>query len=127
MTYHFTKSVEGRFEDVIDRVTTVLSEHGFGVLCRIDVGETLKKKTGTDFRPYVILGACNPNFALEALSHEDKIGTMLPCNVVVQEKDGTPQVSAVDPVESMKAIDNPALRGVAEKVRAELQAVVQGI
>ena len=110
MAYHFSTEVSGQFDETIERVTAALADKGFGVLTRIDVKETLKKKIGAEFRPYTILGACNPNFAHKALQAEDKIGTMLPCNVIVQETAaGKVEVSAVDPVASMKAIDNPAL------------------
>jgi len=96
-------------------------------LTRIDVQSTLKEKIGADFRPYVILGACNPRMAHEALMAEDKIGTMLPCNVVVQEFDGKTEVAAVDPVASMQAIQNESLATIAEKVRGELRAAVEAI
>jgi uncharacterized protein (DUF302 family) len=102
-----------------------LAKHGFGVLTRIDVKETLKKKIGAEFRPYHILGACNPQMAHRALLAEDKIGTMLPCNVIVQEKrDSMVEIAAVDPVASMQAIHNPALEAIAQDVRSKLQAVV---
>ncbi|MBL8384802.1 MAG: DUF302 domain-containing protein [Burkholderiales bacterium] len=110
------------------RVTEVLKTEGFGVLTEIDVQKTLKAKIGADFRPYRILGACNPGFAHQALLAEDKIGTMLPCNVIVQEHaPGRVEVSAIDPIESMKAIDNPALGGVAAEVRARLKRVVDAL
>lgn len=126
MTYHFTKTIDGPFDQAIDRVTRALAEKGFGVLTTIDVKATLKKKLDVEFRPYTILGACNPNFAYQALQHEDKIGTMLPCNVIVQQRDdGKVEVSAVDPVASMQSIDNPKLGSVAEEVRALLQQVIQ--
>lgn len=96
-------------------------------MTRIDVQSTLKEKIGADFRPYVILGACNPRMAHEALMAEDKIGTMLPCNVVVQEFDGKTEVAAVDPVASMQAIQNESLATIAEKVRGELRAAVEAI
>ena len=128
MTYHFTKVVSGGFDDTIARVTAALGKEGFGVLTEIDVGATLKKKLDVDFRPYRILGACNPTFAYQALQAEDKIGTMLPCNVVVQQRDGGKvEVSAVDPVASMMAIDNLALGGIAAEVRARLQRVIESL
>jgi uncharacterized protein (DUF302 family) len=127
-TYHFSKIVSGGFDDTIARVTAALGKEGFGVLTEIDVGATLKKKLDVDFRPYRILGACNPTFAYQALQAEDKIGTMLPCNVVVQQRDGGKvEVSAVDPVASMMAIDNPALGGIAAEVRARLQRVIENL
>jgi uncharacterized protein (DUF302 family) len=128
MTYHFTKTVDVPFDRAIDAVTEALAEKGFGVLTTIDVKATLKKKLDVEFRPYTILGACNPNFAYQALQQEDKIGTMLPCNVIVQQRDdGKVEVSAVDPVASMQSIDNPELGSVAEQVRALLQEVIQGL
>jgi uncharacterized protein (DUF302 family) len=124
MDYHFTTSVSGSFDEALSRVTDELAKEGFGVLTRIDVQATLKAKLGVDFRRYTILGACNPGFAHRALQAEDRIGTMLPCNVVVQEKTNGVEVSAVDPVASMAAIDNPALAGIAAEVRKRLQAVI---
>jgi len=128
MTYHFSKTLDAPFDQAIERVTAALGEKGFGVLTTIDVKATLKKKLDVAFRPYTILGACNPNFAYQALQHEDKIGTMLPCNVIVQEIDGGKvEVSAVDPVASMQAIDNPALAEVAGEVRALLRQVIESL
>jgi uncharacterized protein (DUF302 family) len=124
MDYHFTKIVTGPFDEAKARVVEGLKAEGFGVLTEIDVQATLKAKIGADFHRYTILGACSPRHALQALEAEDKIGTMLPCNVVVQEKGGRIEVSAVDPVASMAAIDNPALGGVAREVRDKLKAVV---
>ena len=128
MSYHFTKTVTGTPESVIERVTAALNARGFGVLTTIDVQATLKKKIGADFRPYTILGACNPNFAHKALQVEDKIGTMLPCNVVVQQRDdGVVEVSAVDPLASMRAIENPALADIAGQVRDLLRETVESL
>ena len=128
MSYHFTKTVSVTFEQAIDTVTEALKEKGFGVLTSIDVKATLKKKLDVDFRPYVILGACNPHFAYQALRNEDKIGTMLPCNVVVQQTaDGQVEVSAVDPLASMQAIENPDLESIAQEVRSLLKGVIDGL
>jgi len=128
MTYHFSKTCSLSFEDAIARVTEALKSEGFGILTEIDVRETLKRKLDVDFRKYRILGACNPRFAYRALQAEDKIGTMLPCNVVVQERpDGTIEISAVDPVASMRAIENPELGAVAEDVRARLRKVIDSL
>ena len=125
MTYHFSKTLPLSMDAAVAKVTEALKQEGFGILTEIDVRKTLKAKLDVDFRPYRILGACNPGFAHQALLAEDKIGTMLPCNVIVQEKTpGTVEVSAVDPVESMKAIDNAALGGIATEVRARLQRVI---
>ncbi len=126
MTYHFTRKLDISFDQAISRVTEVLAEHGFGVLTTIDVSATLKKKLDVDFRPYTILGACNPLFAYEALQQEGKIGTMLPCNFVVEQNDdGQIEISAVDPVASMQAIQNPHLVKIASNVRDRIQTVVE--
>ena len=128
MTYHFSKTVQSSFDDAIRRVTDELKKEGFGVLTEIDVRETLKKKLNVDFRRYKILGACNPQFAYQALQAEDKIGTMLPCNVIVQETaEGAIEISAVDPVASMQAIDNPTLANTAEQVRTKLRKVIESL
>jgi len=128
MAYYFTTTVKGNLEETIEKVKEGLSAQGFGVLSDIDVQATMKKKLGEDFRPYRILGACNPPFAHKALQAEDKIGTMLPCNVIVQETSpGTCEVSAVDPVESMKAVSNPALGSVAGDIRSMLKTVIDGL
>jgi uncharacterized protein (DUF302 family) len=108
MSYYFSKTIKIAFEEAVIRVTEELKKEGFGVLTEIDVKETLKKKLGVDFRPYKILGACNPPFAYQALQAEDKIGLMLPCNVIVQEiSKGVVEVAAIDPTAVMKGIDNP--------------------
>ena len=128
MTYYFSKIIDDSFEDAIDRVTEALAGEGFGVLTTIDVSATLKKKLDVDFQRYTILGACNPGYAHKALLAEDKIGTMLPCNVIVQETpDGKTEVAAIDPMASMMAIENPGLGGIASEVRGKLQAVVEGL
>ncbi|HET9274150.1 MAG TPA: DUF302 domain-containing protein [Methyloceanibacter sp.] len=128
MTYHFSKVLGVPFDEAVSRVTEALSKEGFGVLTDIDVAATLKKKLGQDFRPYRILGACNPQLAYRALTLEDKIGTMLPCNVIVQQREGGKvEVSAVDPVASMRAVDNPDLGEVAKEVRAKLSRVVDSL
>jgi uncharacterized protein (DUF302 family) len=125
MQYHFSTTVSMPFDAAIERTIAALKNRGFGVLTEIDVKDTLKKKIGIDFRPYHILGACNPQMAHKALLAEDKIGTMLPCNVIVQQKsDGKIEVSAVDPVASMLAIDNPELGQIAESVRKLLMEVI---
>jgi len=128
MAYYFGKQVEGSFDEVIDRVTEALKTEGFGVLTEIDVRETMRKKLDVDFRNYRILGACNPPLAHKALTMEDKIGTMLPCNVIVQELgENQVEIAAVDPVASMQAIDNPALGEVAHEVQARLRRVVDKV
>ena len=125
MSYYFSRTLDVPFDDAIGRVVEELKAEGFGVLTEIDVKATLKKKLGADFRNYRILGACNPPSAYEALKVEDKIGTMLPCNIIVQEMpDGAVEVSAVDPVASMQAVENPSLAPVARQIRTKLQAVI---
>ena len=128
MGYYFSKIVDAPFEEAVARTREALAQEGFGVITEIDVAKTLKTKIGVDFRPYLILGACNPAMAYGALQLEDKIGTMLPCNVVVQQRDGgMVEISAVDPVASMSAIDNPKLGKVAGQVRELLKQVVSDI
>ena len=128
MSYHFSRVVNLGFDDAIAAVTASLQQNGFGVLTEIDVKATLKKKLDVDFRPYRILGACNPKMAYQALQAEDKIGTMLPCNVIVQQRaDGKMEISAVDPIASMQAIENPALGQIATQVQAMLKKVVEDV
>ena len=128
MSYHFSKIVNDDFDTAIEKVTDELKKEGFGVLTQIDVQDTLKKKLDVDFRKYKILGACNPHFAYEALLAEDSIGTMLPCNVIVQERyNGKVEVSAVDPVASMMAIKNDALASMAMQVREKLSRVIDNL
>jgi uncharacterized protein (DUF302 family) len=128
MSYHFSKTLDVPFDQAIARVNEALKGEGFGVLTDIDVAATMKAKLGEDFRPYRILGACNPQLAHRALQLEDKIGTMLPCNVIVQQHaNGDVEVSAVDPAASMQAIDNPGLAEVAQNVRDRLKRVVDSL
>jgi uncharacterized protein (DUF302 family) len=125
MKYYFEKKLENTsFEEAIRKATEALKEEGFGVLTEIDVSATMKKKLDVDFRPYRILGACSPHHAYKALSAEDKIGAMLPCNVIVQKVEGGVEVAAVDPVASMSAVENKDLEPVALEVRERLQAVI---
>ncbi len=125
MSYYLSTRVAGPIDEAIDRVEAALKEEGFGIISRIDLQEALKTKIGVDFRPYVILGACNPALAHEALKLEDKVGTMLPCNVVVQDHgDNDIEVAAIDPVASMQSIDNPGLLDAAAEVRDRLARVV---
>ncbi|MFU8812970.1 MAG: DUF302 domain-containing protein [Balneolaceae bacterium] len=128
MSYHITTTYNGTFDEAIDKTTEELKKEGFGVLTEIDIKETLKKKLDVDFKKYRILGACNPNMAYQALQKEDKIGTMLPCNVIVEEHDdGTVEVSAVDPMASMQAVENEDLAEVATQVRDLLRKVINNI
>lgn len=128
MSYYFTKRINGDFESAITKVTEELKKEGFGILTEIDVQATFKKKLDIDFKKYMILGACNPNFAYEAIKAEDKIGTMLPCNVIVQEQeDGIVEVSAVDPVSSMVSVQNSSLASIASAVREKLRRVISNL
>jgi len=125
MRCYLSKTLDASFDETVARVTEELKKEGFGVLTEIDVKETLKKKLNVDFRRYRILGACNPPFAYRALQAENKIGLMLPCNVIVQElESGKVEVAAIDPVASMQAFANPELAQIAEQVQAKLRAVV---
>jgi uncharacterized protein (DUF302 family) len=128
MNYYFNTKVAGNFGDVVQKTMEALKKEGFGVLTDIDVTATLKKKLGVDFNKYRILGACNPPFAFKALQAEDKIGTMLPCNVIVQEiADGEIEVAAIDPIASMQAVKNPDLRDIADQVRRKLKKVIDSL
>ncbi|MDE2185109.1 MAG: DUF302 domain-containing protein [Alphaproteobacteria bacterium] len=128
MSYYFAKTITAGFDEAIRRTIEALKKEGFGIITEIDVKDTLKKKINVPFHDYRILGACNPPLAHEALQIEDKVGTMLPCNVVVQDKgNGTVEVAAIDPVASMQAIDNPRLKIAAERGRAKLKAAVEAL
>lgn len=128
MSYYFSKTLDCGPEEAAQRATEALKAQGFGVLTEIDVSQTLKNKIGVDFRPYRILGACNPKLAHEALSAESKIGLMLPCNVIVQDAgDGKTEVAAIDPVASMMAIDNARLNEAAKLVQGLLRKVIDAI
>ena len=128
MQYSFGKILELSFDDAVNRVMDELKKEGFGVLTDIDVQTTLKKKLDVDFRKYRILGACNPPFAYKALQAESRIGTMLPCNVIVQETEqGEIEVSAIDPIASMQTIENPKLKDIADQVQAKLKKVVESL
>lgn len=128
MKYYFSKTLPVGFDEAIQQTTDALKDNGFGIITEIDVKKTFKEKLGVEFRNYHILGACNPKLAYEALQLEDKVGTMLPCNVVVNEiAQGRTEVAAIDPVASMQAIDNPPLKQSAERVRTLLQNVIEGL
>jgi uncharacterized protein (DUF302 family) len=125
MTYYFAKTLNLPFEDAVMKTREALAQEGFGVISEIDVQKTLKTKLGVEFRPYLILGACNPTLAYEALKLEDKVGVMLPCNVIIQDAGaGRSEVAAIDPVASMIAIGNSALTREAESVGAKLKSVI---
>ncbi len=128
MTYFFSKTLKTDMESAIEKVTEALKTEGFGILTEIDVQATLKKKLDVDFRPYRILGACNPPYAYKALQAEDKIGLMLPCNVVVQQLGpNTVEVSAIDPMASMQAVENNELGAVAEEIKDKLRKIIASL
>lgn len=126
MAYYFNTVLDCSFDEAVARVTEELKNEGFGILSEIDVQAALKKKLNVDFRKYRILGACNPPFAYQALQVEEKIGTMLPCNVIVLENDkGQVEVAAIDPIASMQAITNPQLQSIADQVQAKLKKIIE--
>jgi len=126
MSYYFSKILQTTLEDAVSRVSEELKKEDFGVLTEIDVKETLKKKLNVDFRKYRILGACNPRYALKALEAEDKIGTMMPCNVIVQEIAGVGvEIAAIDPVASLQAVKNPKIEEIARQLRDKLRDVIE--
>lgn len=128
MDYYFSKIVTGNFDAVVSKTTQLLNKEGFGVLTEINMQQTLKKKLDVIINKYTILGACNPQFAYKALQIENKIGTMLPCNVIVQElENNTIEVAIVNPIESMKAIKNPALEVIANDVTEKLKNIIKGL
>jgi len=125
MKYYFEKTLNTDFETAVSKIVESLKKEGFGVLSEIDIHEKLKEKLGVDFRKYKILGTCNPAYAYQALQKENKIGVMLPCNVIIQEEyDGTIEIAAVDPVASMSAIENPELKNIALEVQKKLKIVI---
>lgn len=126
MSYYINRTLRLSFDEAVTHAVQALKSEGFGIISQIDVSATLKQKAGIDYPAYCILGACDPAMAHEALMLEDKVGTMLPCNVIVRDAgNGATEVAAVDPVASMQAIDNPALAEKARAVRARLQAAIQ--
>jgi uncharacterized protein (DUF302 family) len=128
MDYYFSKTISASFDEAIALATESLKKEGFGVLTEIRIHEKLREKLGVEFQPYTILGACNPAFAYKALQAENKIGTMLPCNVIVQDLgNGRIEIAAVNPIESMKAIENPELGAVAQQVTGMLKRVIEAI
>jgi uncharacterized protein (DUF302 family) len=127
MSYYFSTTLRTSFADALDRTRRALQSEGFGIISEIDIQKTLKEKIGADFRPYTILGACNPTLAYEALRLEDKVGTMLPCNVVLQQSGEGVEVAAIDPVASMRAIPNELLADKAVLVASKLKNVIEGL
>jgi uncharacterized protein (DUF302 family) len=127
MNYGYSKETNLSYETSIERATELLKENGFGVLTTIDVKDTLKKKLDVDFDKYIILGACNPPFAYEALSAEDTIGLLMPCNVVVHEKNGKVKISVFNPMVIAQVSDNPKLKELSEKLNDKIQTVLSNI
>ena len=129
MAYYINKTLDNStFEEAIEKVTKALSKEGFGILTEIDIAATMKKKLDKDIRPYKILGACNPPYAYQALQAESKIGTMLPCNVIVQQLENKKiEVAAVDPIASMQAVENPGLAKMAGEIKLKLQKVIDSL
>lgn len=129
MSYYFSVTLEDvSFEEAIDKITKALKEEGFGILTNIDIKATMKEKLNIDFKKYKILGACNPPLAYKALQAEDKIGLMLPCNVIVQElESGDIEVAAIDPLASMQAVANPELNQVAATVRDQMKKIIKDL
>jgi uncharacterized protein (DUF302 family) len=125
MSYYIGKTITASFEDAVERVTEELKKEGFGIITEINVQETLKKKLDVDFKKYRILGACNPGYAYKGLQIEEKLGAMLPCNVIVIEKDEThTEVAAINPLVSMKSVNNPDLSDVADAIAQKLKNVI---
>jgi uncharacterized protein (DUF302 family) len=128
MTYHFSKTINMSFDDAVASTKETLKRHDFRVVMHIDMRDHFKKSLDVDFRPYTILGACNPSLSYRALQVEDKIGTMLPCNIVLQQQeDGRIEISAVDPVASMQAVTNIEVGQIAQDVRSQLQQVIEEV
>ena len=127
MAYGFSKTVNLSYDQTVEKVTDELKKEGFGVLTTIDVKETLKKKLNVDFKRYVILGACTPPFAHQALQAEEEIGLLLPCNVVVYEKGDKTVVSAFDPMTMLKIVDNPGIKSVAAEIQSRLKRVIERV
>ena len=128
MAYYFTTTIKGNFNQTIERVTELLKNEGFGVLTEIDIKQTLKNKLNVDFKKYTILGACNPTFAHKALQAENKIGTMLPCNIIIQEiAPNSIEVSSINPLVSMQAVKNKQLEGIAQEVSNKLKNVIKNL
>ena len=128
MKYYFNKTVTGSFDATIEKVKELLQKEGFGVLTEINIRDTFKKKLNADFKPYKILGACNPSFAYKALQAEDKIGTMLPCNIIVQEMDNKAiEVAVINPLVSMQAVKNAQLEDIAQEVSNKLKNVIKNL
>jgi len=128
MKYYINRKLEISFEDAIEKVIYELKKEGFGILTDSDIRQTFKNRLGVNFRNYRILGACNPSFAYRALQIDDKIGTMLPCNVIVEEIDeNTTQVAAIDPPASMLAVDNEDIKEIANEIKSKLQRVMNSL
>ena len=128
MSYNISKKVEGSFDDTVNKVTEELKKEGFGIISEIDLKEKFKEKLNVDFRNYKILGACNPALAFKAIQQEDKIGTLLPCNILIQEhENGEVEVSAINPLASIGAVNNESLQSIAAEVTSKLRVAIENI
>jgi len=128
MDYFFAKTVDYPVAIAVEKITNHLKQHGFGILTQIDVQKTLKDKIDFEFRPYIILGACNPNFAKEALTHERRLGLMLPCNVIVQQtEDGRTEIAAINPERTIQTIGNEKLTEISTKVKEVMQSMINSL
>ena len=127
MNYGYSKTIDLTYEAAIEKATDILKENGFGVLTTIDVKETLKKKLDVEFDRYIILGACNPPFAYEALQAEESIGLLMPCNVVIHEKQGKVNVSIFNPLLISQVSDNPKLAELAKALNEKIQSVLSNL
>lgn len=128
MKYYFSKILRTSFDAAVERVKEAFQKEGFGILTEVDVQATLKSKLGVDFQKYRILGTCSPSHAYEALKKENKIGTMLPCSVIVQEvREGEVEVAAIDPIASMQAVENPGLISIARAVQQKMKSIVENL
>jgi uncharacterized protein (DUF302 family) len=127
MSYYFTKTLSVSFDEAIEKVTETLKTEGFGIVTDFNVSNAFKNKLGIDYRPYRILGACNPPFAKKTLDNDDKIGVMLPCNVIVQQKEDEVEVSVIDPMSSSDAINNQEITGILKEVQTKLKNVIDAL
>ncbi len=128
MSYHLSTTIDGSFDEAIEKVTAALKERGFGVLTTIDFKKAFKEKINKDFRPYTVLGACNPGFAFKALGHEEKLGVLLPCNILIQEiEPGKIGVSAMNPSEALASVGNPELEPLAKEVQGLIEDMIKSL
>ena len=127
MSYYFTKTLNASLDEALERVSEALKTEGFGVVTDFDISNAFKNKLGLDYKPYRILGACNPPFAKKTLAIDDKIGVLLPCNVILQEQDDGIEVSAIDPAAALGAVNNPTISEIAEEISVKLKNVINSL